>query len=1040
MPPDGARTSACTLPAIRFPVATLPHQRGVVLILIVLLLVVASSYLLLTQLNAAASESYRRERSAVALERARQALIGYAATYPDNPATSDALAGPGYLPCPDTDNDGSPNPPCGTLAAAVRIGRLPWEFLGLDDVRDSSGERLWYAVSGNFRNNPKTLPLNSETPAQLTIDGSADIVAMVFAPGPSFNGQARPSNAAADYLEGENNDGNAIFVSNASGDFNDQILVINRRDFMRDMEKRVLGEAANAVSQFREVTENLTPALPNDGRYPWLSPFAAPRAATLAAPMISGTATAGGPTTLTDTARDFVALGVRVDDIVQNVTDGSKGVVAVGGVTATTLTLVSLRDGTDNQFQLGDVYQIPRNNSDIVSGTAREGHLPFHATVAPPATAGEALRTAFALDWDIREANGATVTSVFLPAVPPSVVTPVVSYVPGLRLTVQETLPRPLLDSVAVPAVRDPVPVLVANGICVWSVTGYPVNFPTAGSCPGTQTATDDVDCSGMATEVYFTRTATAGSAGATLADAEVDFLGLGVNLGDVVENQANATSGFVTAVAATSLTAPGLTISAGDAYRVRIATRELPLPPPGTATLLSIGPLLEDTNVDFLVLGVNPGDYVENLTTGLKGVVQTVGVPTASHLTVDPLSGVIFTAGDQYQLTNAATGGTAGFTLVDSSQDFVLLNARIGDVVRNVTDGSIGRVSSVAANQLTVTALSGGASNSFNVGDEYLVRSGVIENRQYDFRPIIVDAPGSVASFANSGGTKVRSVAIGTLAAPAALPQQPPAGMPVIPPITITDLDLAGTQLGSATLSIPDGTPGFVSTSNVHMDLAPLDGTTTAAGGGGIDLIDSTRDFATLGVRPGDWVEKLGAGCAKGRVESVGSSPPGNQVRVKNVPGNTITFAAGDAYRIYHDLPPWFWRNNWHQLIYAAASPQEVPTGGSTGLCNIGTDCLVLNDLVLNHPVLPNGPVLATNNDQIRALVIAAGVDSVTGSPRTSGLPGAYYEGQNNLPIMPPLAGATCPGDRCIFERDDFSPSLNTFNDEVRIIARRPP
>lgn len=1017
MPPDGACTSACTLPAIGSPVAALPRQRGVVLILIVLLLVVASSYLLLTQLNAAASESYRRERSAAALERARQALIGYAASYPDNPATSDALAGPGYLPCPDTDNDGSPNPPCGTLAEAIRIGRLPWEFLKLDDVRDSSGERLWYAVSGNFRNNPKTLPLNSETPAQLTVDGYADVVAIVFAPGPSFNGQARPSNTAADYLEGENSDGNAIFVSNAAVDFNDQVFAISRRDFMREMEKRVLGEAANAVSQFREVTENLTPALPDDGRYPWLSPFAAPRAATLATPMISGTATAGGPTTLTDTTKDFVALGVRVDDIVQNVTDGSRGVITT--VAATTVTVAALRDGTDNQFQVTDVYQIPRNNSDIVSGTAREGHLPFHATVAPPATTGEALRTAFALDWDIREANGATVTAIFLPAVPPPVVSPVASYVPGLRLTVQETLPRPLLDSVAVPAVRDPVLVLPANGVCVWSVTGYPVNFPTAGSCPGTQTATDDVDCSGMATEAYFTRTATAGSAGATLADVEVDFVALGVNVDDVVENQANATSGFVTTVAATTLTAPSLAISAGDAYRVRIATRELPLPPPGTATLLSAGPLLEDTNVDFLVLGVNPGDYVENLTTGLKGVVQTVGLPTASHLTVDPLSGVIFVAGQQYQLTNAAMPGTTGTTLVDTSQDFVLLNVRIGDVVRDVTDGSLGRVSSVAANQLTVFALSGGASNSFNVGDEYLVRSGLIENRQYDFRPIYVDATGAAATFANAGGTKVRSVSIGTLAVPAALPQQPPAGMPAIAPIAVTDLDSAGVQLGNATLSVPAGTPGFLSTSNVHMDLAPLDGTTTAAGGG-MDLIDSTRDFATLGVQPGDWVENLGS-CAKGRVESVG--PPVNQIRVRNVPGNSITFAAGDAYRIYHDLPPWFVRNNWHQLVYAAASPQEVP--GGTPVC-AAPDCLTLRD-----GPLATG-VVATGNDNKRAVVLSAGAQ-LAAQDRTLASLGSYHEGDNVQAIPPPLP-ATAPS--LIFERGTFPPKLNDFNDQVRVVA----
>ncbi|MGQ0657843.1 MAG: hypothetical protein ACT4NU_07080 [Chromatiales bacterium] len=1002
-----------------------PHrQQGVVLILIVLILVVASSSLLLTQLNAAASEGYRRERSAAALEAAREALIGYAASYPDNPATTDFLAGPGFLPCPDTDNDGSPNPPCGTLAETVRVGRLPWEFLGLHDVRDSSGERLWYALSGNFRNNPKTFPLNSETPGQLTIDGSGDIVAVLLAPGPSFNDQLRPSNVVSHYLEGENSDPDPDFVTSGAGDFNDQVLVISRRDFMGEMEKRVLGEAANSVSQYREVAENLTPSTPDDGRYPWSSPFAAPRAATMAAPMIAGTAAASSITQLQDPTKDFVTLGVRVDDIVQNVTDGSKGVITA--VAATTLTVAALRDGAENDFDAGDAYQIPRNNGDILSGTARDGHLPYHAMVQlpPPAgVAGEAFRTGFTLDWDIREANGAVVTAAFLPALPPPVVTAVANYVPGLRATIQKTLPRPLLDSVAVPPTRDPVPVLSANGICLWSMD-YPANFPTAGQCPLAQTATDSVDCSGTAAEPYFTRTATAGSAGTTLMDAEADFNALGVNPGDVVENQTSVISGFVTAVTSpTTLTVSGLTFAANDGYRLRIATRELPLPPPGTATLGSLGPLLEDTNVDFLALGVNAGDYVENLSTGLKGVIQTVGLPTPSHLIVDLLSGVTFVAGQQYQLTNAATAGSAGLTLMDSSQDFVALSVRAGDVVRNLDDGSIGRVATVGTNQITVIALTGGASNSFNAGDEYLIRSGLIETRQYAFRPM----HNGTVSFANSAGTKVRDVVIGSPAAFAPLPEQPPPAMPAIPPVTITDVDVAGTQLGNATLSIPAGTSGFVSTGNIHMDFAPLDGAVTAVGATGLELIDSTRDFVQLGVRPGDWVEKLGVGCSKGRVESVG---PASQVTVKNVPGGSITFAANDRYRIYHELPPWFVRNNWHQLIYAAASPQEVPTSGSTGSCTIGTDCLVLRD----------GADLATNNDRIRALLIAAGPPVGT-QDRTTGVSGAYFEGQNDLPVIgPPFSPpAPCPGAPCEYERGTFPPVTNTFNDEVRIVARQP-
>jgi hypothetical protein len=44
---------------------------------------------------------------------------------------------------------------CGSLAGdsgqAQRLGRLPWKTLGLPDLRDGHGERLWYAVSTKYK-------------------------------------------------------------------------------------------------------------------------------------------------------------------------------------------------------------------------------------------------------------------------------------------------------------------------------------------------------------------------------------------------------------------------------------------------------------------------------------------------------------------------------------------------------------------------------------------------------------------------------------------------------------------------------------------------------------------------------------------------------------------------------------------------------------------------------------------------------------------------------------------------------------------------
>ena len=54
----------------------------------------------------------------------------------------------------------------------------------------------------------------------------------MLAPGLSFNGQNRPSNNVADYLEHANADGDNNFVTRADSDFNDHVLVITRQEQM----------------------------------------------------------------------------------------------------------------------------------------------------------------------------------------------------------------------------------------------------------------------------------------------------------------------------------------------------------------------------------------------------------------------------------------------------------------------------------------------------------------------------------------------------------------------------------------------------------------------------------------------------------------------------------------------------------------------------------------------------------------------------------------------------------------------------------------
>lgn len=68
-----------------------------------------------------------REQSANdALTEARDALAGFAATYRDSHAGQVLVT----FPCPDTDNDGIADPPCGATDVSA-IGRLPWKTLGI---------------------------------------------------------------------------------------------------------------------------------------------------------------------------------------------------------------------------------------------------------------------------------------------------------------------------------------------------------------------------------------------------------------------------------------------------------------------------------------------------------------------------------------------------------------------------------------------------------------------------------------------------------------------------------------------------------------------------------------------------------------------------------------------------------------------------------------------------------------------------------------------------------------------------------------------
>src|SRR5262249_17835018 len=125
------------------------RQRGFALILVFLVLGVAFSSLLFSYITPFGPTINNDKVTSAALVQARAALTGVAAG-----VNLTGAQRPGDLPCPDLNNDGTAEASCSTLVS--RIGRLPWKTLGLPDLRDGAGERLWYAVSTNFKNNPRT--------------------------------------------------------------------------------------------------------------------------------------------------------------------------------------------------------------------------------------------------------------------------------------------------------------------------------------------------------------------------------------------------------------------------------------------------------------------------------------------------------------------------------------------------------------------------------------------------------------------------------------------------------------------------------------------------------------------------------------------------------------------------------------------------------------------------------------------------------------------------------------------------------------------
>jgi hypothetical protein len=294
----------------------LSKQRGAALIVMLVIMIMGAIVFLVNSLSKSGLQIERDKKTAAVLAQAKEALVGFAASVNLTGActntTSVHCPRPGDLPCPDTHTpgtslEGTSSAPC----SGNTLGRLPWKTLGLTDLRDSSGERLWYAVSKNFKNIPRTTCtnsnltgcLNSDTPGTISVfasdgtllndgGGSTGAVAIIIAPGDvlqrtdqttaqdrSSTGINNPQNYLdvalgkdnANFVDGSSTAGfiqGSIKNSNGNVILNDQLLVITQDNIMQAIQKRVAAEVKNCLTEYAAMPQNQGPP-PNKGYYPW---------------------------------------------------------------------------------------------------------------------------------------------------------------------------------------------------------------------------------------------------------------------------------------------------------------------------------------------------------------------------------------------------------------------------------------------------------------------------------------------------------------------------------------------------------------------------------------------------------------------------------------------------------------------------------------------------------------------------------------------------------------------------------------------------
>lgn len=398
------------------------------------------------------------------------------------------------------------------------------------------------------------------------------------------------------------------------------------------------------------------------------------------------------------------------------------------------------------------------------------------------------------------------------------------------------------------------------------------------------------------------------------LTDSSADFTQWGVAVNDVVWNITDGSYGIVTAVASTTLTfSGGLSLGSDndfdtdDEYFVDLTTYPTAFIGTATTTAGSSSLTLEDTTKDFNALAVQIGDIVE-LADGSSGVIESL---TSTTLTVSSLTGATtaFANSLSYRIRTSVGRATAntdanGLTLDDTNVDFTVMGVQVGDLVRNITDGSYGRITAVAANRLTVSELILGTNNTFSNNDYYqLPRYNSNTNMRLGLSPIHELGEVFHTSFSVDWGAQAADGSTVTSTQPATDPKSDYAD----PSEGIKEWAERSRSNNSGTITVAesDGQCFWINSTvaecnGTFTDTTFLSGTATSVttpepADGNEYFYDTNMDFDDAGVYEGDKVENLTNGTI-GLVDSATSTG----IHFLSITGETgFSISTGDNYRI---------------------------------------------------------------------------------------------------------------------------------------------